>query len=146
MPDHDPYHLSRFVSAQEKVYENVLSELRSGLKITHWMWFIFPQMEGLGYSSISRHFSIKSGEEARQYLNHPVLGPRLYECAQAVLAIPGKTAWEVFGSPDDLKLKSSMTLFARYAGPDSVFARVLDRYFDGEQDRNTLLLLGKPDS
>ncbi len=146
MPDHDPYHLSRFVSAQEKVYESVLSELRSGLKITHWMWFIFPQMEGLGYSSTSRYFSIKSGEEARQYLNHPVLGPRLHECAQALLAIPAKTAREVFGSPDDLKLKSSMTLFARYAGSDSVFARVLDRYFDGEQDRNTLLLLGKLDS
>ncbi len=146
MPEQDPYNLGRFVSAQDKVYEIVRSELRSGLKITHWMWFIFPQIEGLGYSTISRYYSIHSGEEARQYLNHPVLGPRLRECAEAVLAIPGKTALEVFGSPDDLKLKSSMTLFAGCAGPDSVFARVLDKYFDGEQDPRTLHWWGNLDS
>ncbi len=141
MPNDDPHGLSRFLRAQENVYPGVLEELRSGTKITHWMWFIFPQMEGLGYSSTSRTYSIKSGEEARQYLQHPILGARLRECAEAVLAIQGKSAYEIFGSPDDLKLKSSMTLFARFTDPQSVFVRVLDRYFDGEPDERTLHLL-----
>ncbi len=143
MPNPDPYDLGRFLRAQEKVYDHVLAELRNGVKITHWMWFIFPQMEGLGYSPTSRYYSIKSGEEARQYLNHPVLGTRLRDCAEAVLAIHGRTAYEIFDSPDDMKLRSSMTLFACFAEPGSVFVCVLNKYFGGVQDRQTLHLLGR---
>ena len=140
--DHnDPFNLRRFVSAQEKIYGDVLAELRSGQKRTHWMWFIFPQIDGLGYSPTSKHYAIKSKEEARQYLNHPVLGGRLLECAEIVLDIKGRSASEIFGSPDDLKLKSSMTLFASVTNPESVFARVLDKYFYGQRDSKTLNLL-----
>ncbi len=141
-PEDDPYDLSRFVSAQAGVYDTALAELRGGLKRSHWMWFIFPQIQGLGHSSTAEYYSIKSIEEARSYLNHPVLGPRLVECAEALLAINGRTASEIFGSPDDLKLRSSMTLFAAVAEPPSVFARVLDKYYGGEKDMRTLSLLG----
>jgi uncharacterized protein (DUF1810 family) len=137
----DPFDLARFVGAQDPVYATVLAELRAGRKRTHWMWFVFPQIEGLGYSATSRHYSIKSTEEARHYLEHPILGKRLVECAQAILAVEGRCASEIFGYPDDLKLRSSMTLFAEVAGPDSTFARVLQRYFGGEPDRRTLELL-----
>jgi len=137
----DPFNLSRFVSAQARIYDEVLAELRSGQKRTHWMWFIFPQIEGLGYSATSMHYAIKSEAEARQYLKHPVLGRRLLECAETVLNIEGRSASDIFGYPDDLKLKSSMTLFAYVTHPESVFARVLDKYFQGKHDAMTVSLL-----
>jgi len=135
--------LSRLTNAQESIYDSVLAELRNGRKRTHWMWYIFPQIDGLGHSATSKHYAIKSIEEARQYLNHPVLGQRLLECAEAVFAIEGRSISEIFGYPDNLKLKSSMTLFAYMAAPCSVFARILDKYFNGEQDALTLQLLEK---
>jgi len=137
----DTFGLSRFTSAQDGVYDRVLEELKSGRKKSHWMWYIFPQIDGLGYSATSKHYAIKCMEEAQAYLNHPVLGPRLLECADAVLAIGGRSASDIFGYPDDLKLKSSMTLFASVAGPESVFVRVLDKYFRGERDVRTLQIL-----
>jgi uncharacterized protein (DUF1810 family) len=139
----DPHDLARFANAQGGVYERVLSELRGGRKLTHWMWFVFPQIAGLGQSTTSKLYAIKSLEEARQYLDHPVLGARLAECAEAVLAVEGRSASQIFGYPDDMKLKSSMTLFAHLAGPSSVFTRVLEKYFRGEQDETTLRLIGK---
>lgn len=135
------FDLERFISAQAAIYGGVLAELRSGRKRTHWMWFIFPQIEGLGHSATTLHYAIKSIDEARAYLNHPVLGPRLRECAEAVLAVEGRRASEIFPYPDDLKLKSSMTLFAAASEPGSVFVRVLDKYFAGNQDERTLQLL-----
>jgi len=139
----DPFDLSRFTPAQERIYDRVLAELRSGQKRTHWMWYIFPQIDGLGHSTTTKHYAIKSIEEARQYLNHPVLGTRLLECAEAVLAVEGRSVSEIFGYPDDLKLKSSMTLFETVADKRSVFVRVLDKYFHGERDVRTLHLLEK---
>ena len=139
----DLFDLGRFTSAQEGVYGSVLAELKRGQKRTHWMWFIFPQIDGLAHSTTSKYYAIKSIEEARKYLNHPVLGARLLECAEAVLAVPGRSVSEIFGYPDDLKLKSSMTLFAQAADPRSVFVRILDKYFQGEQDVRTLDLLAK---
>lgn len=137
----DPFNLSRFLSAQEGIYAAVLAELRSGQKRTHWMWYIFPQIDGLGYSATSKHYAIKSEAEAREYLAHPILGKRLLECAETVLGLEGPSASEIFGYPDDLKLKSSMTLFAYVTNPESVFARVLDKYFQGKRDTMTLNLL-----
>jgi len=138
----DPFGLNRFIEAQERVYGTVLAELKNGHKRSHWMWFIFPQIVGLGHSATSIHYSIKSAEEARAYLDHPVLGARLDECSRALLAVEGKSASTIFGYPDDMKLKSSMTLFASVApDPHSVFVRVLDRYFQGEQDAATLGIL-----
>ena len=137
----DPHNLARFVEAQEGVYERALSEIRAGQKHSHWMWFIFPQYDGLGFSEISKRYAIKSLAEAEAYLRHPVLGPRLLECAEAALSVEGRSANEIFGSPDDLKLRSCATLFARVSPPGSVFERVLDRYFDGEPDEKTLQLL-----
>lgn len=137
----DAFGLSRFITAQDIVYARVLEELKSGRKRSHWMWYIFPQVDGLGYSATSKHYAIKSMDEARAYLNHPVLGSRLLECVNAVLAIEGRSASDILGYPDDLKLKSSMTLFASVAGPDSVFARVIDKYFQGERDVRTIKLL-----
>ena len=137
----DPLNLDRFLGAQTSVYGQALAELRSGRKRTHWMWFVFPQFKGLGQSATSRHFAIKSLEEARAYLNHPVLGSRLRECAEAVRAVEGQTASDIFGFPDDLKLRSSMTLFAAVAEPESVFERVLEKYFQGKHDERTLQLL-----
>jgi uncharacterized protein (DUF1810 family) len=139
----EPFDLGRFISAQEGIYESVLAELRRGQKRTHWMWFIFPQIDGLAHSTTSKYYAIKSIEEARQYLNHPVLGRRLLECAETVLAVEGRSVSEIFGYPDDLKFKSSMTLFAYVADPRSVFVRILDKYFRGEQDVRTLDLLEK---
>ena len=139
----DPFDLGRFASAQEKVYHRALAELRGSKKRTHWMWYIFPQIEGLGYTPTTKHYAIKSLAEARQYLDHPVLGPRLLECTAAVLSIQGRSVSEIFGYPDNLKLRSSMTLFARVAEPDSVFARVLGKYYDGAHDVRTLRLLEK---
>ena len=135
----DPFNLSRFTSAQE-IYDRVLAELKNGKKRSHWMWYIFPQLDGLAQSTTSKYYAIKSLEEALAYLDHPVLGSRLLECANTVLEIEGKTVSEIFGYPDDLKLKSSMTLFS-YVASDSVFIRVLDKYFQGERDTKTLQLL-----
>jgi uncharacterized protein (DUF1810 family) len=132
--------LSRFVSAQAAVYPEALAELKEGRKRTHWMWFVFPQIAGLGVSPTARRYAIRSLDEARAYLAHPVLGPRLEECARAVLGVDGKTAEDIFGYPDDLKLRSSMTLFARAANDPGVFQAVLDRYYDGP-DSKTLDLL-----
>jgi uncharacterized protein (DUF1810 family) len=137
----DPFDLRRFTNAQDRIYDSVLAELKSGQKRSHWMWYIFPQIHGLGHSSTSKYYALKSIEEARQYYTHPVLGRRLLECAQAVLGIQGRSISEIFGYPDDLKLKSSMTLFASVADPYSVFVSVLDRYFNGERDVSTLRLL-----
>ena len=137
----DAFNLRRFLDAQESVYSTVLAELRGGQKRSHWMWYIFPQIAGLGYSSTSQYYAIKSEEEARQYLKHPVLGARLLECAETVLDVDGRSASEIFGPPDDLKLRSSMTLFAQVSDPDSLFARVIDKYFHGKRDDKTLTLL-----
>jgi uncharacterized protein (DUF1810 family) len=134
--------LERFVQAQEGVYDTALAELRSGSKRTHWMWFVFPQVAGLGHSATAQRYAIASLAEARDYLAHPVLGPRLTEAARALLAVPGRTAGQILGHPDDLKLRSSMTLFAAAADDPAVFQAVLDRYYDGP-DPATLRLLGR---
>ena len=139
----DPFDLKRFISAQEGIYDRALAELRDGLKRSHWMWYIFPQVEGLGHSPTTRLYSIKSLEEARQYLAHPVLGQRLKESAEAVLAIQGRSAADIFGHPDDWKLQSSMTLFELVSGPESVFGRILDKYYQGKRDTRTLQIVGK---
>ena len=138
----NPYDLSRFVPAQEADYAQALSEIKSGRKRTHWMWYVFPQIDGLAFSATSKLYAIKSVEEARAYLDHPVLGPRLLECAEAALHIEGTSAAEIFGSPDDLKLKSCATLFASITPRGSVFDRLLEKYYRGERDSKTLQLLG----
>ena len=137
----DPFDLTRFVRAQEADYETALSEVRSGRKRSHWMWYIFPQIEGLGASAMSRRYAIRSRAEAEAYLRHPVLGQRLVECAEAVLGIEGRSAFEIFGSPDDFKLRSCATLFAAVSPAGSVFERVLSAYFGGQRDEATLRLL-----
>src|SRR5437868_9058995 len=137
----DPHNLGRFVQAQKDDYDQALAEIKSGRKRSHWMWYIFPQIDGLGFSSMSRRYSIKSLAEARAYLDHPLLGPRLVECAEAALGVDGRSAHEIFGSPDDMKLKSNATLFASVTPADSVFARLLDKFFDGKPDGKTLELL-----
>jgi len=134
--------LNRFIQAQEDVYELALAELQSGKKRSHWMWFIFPQIDGLGFSQTSKHFAIKSIEEAKAYLEHPILGPRLLECAEAVMKFEGRSANDIFGSPDDSKLKSCATLFDYIAGPGLVFDRLLEKYCQGRRDGKTLKLLG----
>jgi uncharacterized protein (DUF1810 family) len=140
----DPHDLTRFVRAQEDDYERALAEVRGGRKRTHWIWYIFPQYDGLGFSSTSKLYAIKSRAEAEAYLNHPVLGPRLVECAEAALGVEGRSAFEVFGSPDDMKLRSCATLFAVVSPPGSVFERLLEKYFGGRRDEKTLRLLGSP--
>ena len=137
----DPYDLRRFLQAQEGDYEQALSEIHGGRKHTHWMWYIFPQIDGLGFSSTSKFYAIKSAEEAKAYLAHTVLGPRLLECAEAVGGVEGKSAAEIFGSPDDMKLKSCATLFASVSPPGSAFERLLDKYYQGRRDKKTLDLL-----
>ena len=136
----DPYDLARFVDAQAADYPRALSELRAGEKRSHWMWYVFPQLDGLGHSPMSRRYSIKSAAEARAYLDHPVLGPRLRECFAAVTDIAGRSANEIFGSPDDLKLRSCATLFDSVSDED-IFEQVINKYFDGERDEDTLRLL-----
>jgi uncharacterized protein (DUF1810 family) len=136
------FDLDRFVAAQEGVYESVLDELRRGRKVGHWIWFIFPQVAGLGRSAMSELYAISSLDEARAYLAHPVLGPRLRECAAVVLATKGRTALEIFGSIDAVKLRSSMTLFHHAAPEDAVFAQVIDRFYDGAVDEMTETRLG----
>jgi uncharacterized protein (DUF1810 family) len=127
--------LERFMRAQAGVYDSALAELRAGRKRTHWMWFVFPQIAGLGSSPTAQQYAIRSLDEARAYLAHPVLGPRLTEAASAVLAVEGRSASDILGYPDDLKLRSSMTLFARAASDPGVFQQVLDRYYDGPDPR-----------
>jgi uncharacterized protein (DUF1810 family) len=141
-PGDDPHDLGRFVDAQAGDYDEALAEIKGGRKRSHWMWYVFPQIDGLGFSSMSRRYAIKSVDEAKAYLAHPVLGVRLVECCEAVLSVHGRSAHEIFGSPDDLKLKSCATLFASVTPPDSVFARLLGMYFQGERDGKTLQLIG----
>jgi uncharacterized protein (DUF1810 family) len=137
----DPYDLDRFLVAQQPVIGAVRDELRLGRKASHWMWFVFPQLAGLGRSAMSQHYAIGSIEEARAFLDHPVLGMRLVECVELVLAVEGRTAHDIFGSPDDMKLRSCLTLFDAI-DRNGVFARALERYFEGRPDRATLDLLG----
>lgn len=135
----DEYELQRFVDAQEEgnTYEQALAELRAGRKTSHWMWFVFPQRAGLGQSAMSHTYAIASPAEARAYLDHPILGPHLVECSEALLAHRGRSAREILGEIDATKLRSSMTLFAGVAPEQPAFRRVLDRYFDGEVDAAT---------
>ena len=137
----DPHDLQRFVMAQDGIYEQALAELRAGRKASHWMWFVLPQLARLGSSSMAQRYAIGSLAEARAYLEHPVLGPRLVECAEAVLTHPERTARQIMGTPDDAKLRSSMTLFAHATDAEPVFDQVLDAFFDGEQDPRTVELL-----
>lgn len=130
--------LSRFIKAQEAIYDSCLSELANGQKVSHWMWYIFPQIEGLGRSETARYYAIKNFQEAQKYFHHPVLGKRLLECTETVLAVTGRSASQIFGYPDDIKFKSSMTLFAKVAERGSVFEQALIKYFDGQQDNKTL--------
>jgi uncharacterized protein (DUF1810 family) len=137
----DPHQLNRFVEAQRDWYATALRELRAGAKRSHWMWFIFPQVAGLGHSGMARRFAIRCRGEAEAYLAHPVLGARVRECAEALLAVQGRTAEEIVGYPDVMKLRSSMTLFAAVAPAGSPFERVLTRYFGGVGDEKTLAFL-----
>jgi uncharacterized protein (DUF1810 family) len=137
----DPHDLARFVSAQADDYATALAEVRAGRKRSHWMWYVFPQFAGLGFSATSQRYAIRSEAEARAYLAHPALGPRLAECCEAALAVEGRSATDIFGSPDDVKLRSSATLFAAVSPPGSVFERVLAKFFDGERDPATVRLM-----
>lgn len=141
MTTDDPFDLQRFVTEQEPVYDTVLAELRAGRKRTHWIWFVFPQLRGLGRSATADRFGIASLAEARAYLEHPVLGSRLRECTRLVQRLEGRSAEDVFGFPDVLKVRSSMTLFARAADDDADFDAVLEKFYDGEPDPATVELL-----
>lgn len=138
MATQGPYNLERFVTAQAPAYGRVCEELGDGRKKSHWMWFIFPQVAGLGVSAMARTFAISSRAEAEAYLQHPILGPRLIECTKLVNRIEGRSAFDIFGSPDDLKFRSSMTLFAEAAPDEPAFKKALQKYFAGEPDRRTL--------
>ena len=137
-PANDPYDLQRFVKAQDPVYDEVCAELRNGRKTSHWMWFIFPQIRGLGHSQMAVKFGIGSREEAEAYLRHPILGARLKECSQLLNQVEGRSIHQILGSPDDMKFKSSMTLFASVAPEEHVFTAALKKYFGGEFDQLTL--------
>jgi uncharacterized protein (DUF1810 family) len=139
-PD-DPYDLQRFVDAQNGVYESVINELRAGRKRSHWIWFVFPQIQGLGRSPTAMRFAIASADEARAYLAHELLGPRLRECARLVSQIDGRSIEEIFGWPDHLKVRSSMTLFARSTDDNGDFLAVLEKFYGGEEDPATLAKL-----
>jgi uncharacterized protein (DUF1810 family) len=136
-----PLDLQRFVDAQAPVYERVRAELRNGRKQSHWMWFIFPQIAGLGHSAMAQRYAISALEEAKAYLAHPVLGPRLRECTRFVVQTDGRSAYEILGSPDDMKFHSCMTLFARAAPQEDVFMDALEKYFDGAEDQATVARL-----
>jgi len=142
-PDGDPFRLERFVVAQARVHDGALAEIRAGRKTSHWMWFVFPQLAGLGRSEVSQYFGIASLDEARAYLAHPVLGPRLREAAAAVRDSPGPSAEAIFGGIDAMKLRSSMTLFHRAAPGEAVFREVLERFYDARPDEATDRLLGE---
>jgi uncharacterized protein (DUF1810 family) len=141
---HDPYQLQRFVDAQDQYgeYARATSELRSGRKTSHWMWYVFPQMRGLGQSPQSHEYGIISLAEARAYLQHPVLGPRLLECTQLLLSVEARSAGQILGSVDAMKLRSCMTLFGRAAPEEATFRQVLEKYFQGLEDEKTVELLG----
>jgi uncharacterized protein (DUF1810 family) len=139
----DPFNLKRFVEAQDRVYAQALAELRRGRKQSHWMWFVFPQVAGLGRSATSRRYAIRSGEEARVYLADPILGARLRECVTILLEGEEGSAEAIFGQPDTMKFQSCLTLFASQAGEDSVFAKALKRFFDGEHDEATNAFLSR---
>ena len=137
----DPFDLQRFVEAQAAVYERVRAELKNGRKQSHWMWFIFPQIAGLGHSAMAQRYAISSLDNAKAYLANPVLGPRLRECTSLVLQVVGKSALQILGSPDDMKFRSCMTLFARAAPEEALFRTALEKYFDGVEDSQTLTRL-----
>jgi uncharacterized protein (DUF1810 family) len=137
----DPFNLRRFVEAQDLVYRSVIGELRAGVKQSHWMWFVFPQVAGLGRSATAEMYAIGSLDEAKAYLAHPLLGGRLRECTQLMLDVTGKSARQILGSPDDLKFFSSMTLFAHAATDETLFRDALAKYFDKEEDPQTLRML-----
>jgi uncharacterized protein (DUF1810 family) len=137
----DPFDLERFVRAQDGDYQRALAEITSGRKRSHWMWYIFPQFAGLGQSPTSQRYAIGSLAEARAYLAHPILGSRLIACAEAALTVSDRSAHEIFGSPDDMKLRSSATLFALMSPDESVFARVITKYFNDHRDEKTLELV-----
>lgn len=139
----DSFNLNRFVAAQAPVYVHLLAELRAGRKRSHWMWFVFPQIDGLGRSAMAQQYAIESLVEARAYLDHAVLGPRLRECTQAAVSHTAKSAFEIFGTPDDLKFRSSMTLFAEASGEHSVYETALELFFDAEPDKFTLRRLAE---
>ena len=142
----DRYNLHRFLTAQAPTYDTVLAELRAGRKSSHWIWFIFPQIAGLGRSGTAQQFAIASLDEAKAYLQHPVLGPRLRECTQLVLDVEGRSAEEIFGSPDYLKFRSCMTLFSTAATDNALFKSALLKYFHGQPDQLTLDLLAQQQS
>jgi uncharacterized protein (DUF1810 family) len=135
--------LNRFVEAQESSYATALAEIQQGRKRSHWMWYIFPQIRGLGYSSTAQFYAIEDAAEAQAYVQHTLLGPRLLAICQALLGLPGQNATQILGTPDDLKLRSSMTLFASLPNPDPVFQAVLDKFFKGQPDPQTLRILGR---
>lgn len=137
----DPFALERFVKAQSPVYDKVLAELRNGRKTSHWMWFVFPQVNGLGTSPMAEKYAISSLDEASAYLDHPVLGPRLWECCEILMATEGLSADDIFGYPDVLKLRSSMTLFSKAAPAPNIFGGILEKYYGGEPDPGTLPLI-----
>lgn len=143
MTANDPYNLVRFVEAQDPVYQDVVRELSAGRKRTHWIWFIFPQIDGLGHSTMARRYAIKNLGEARAYLNHPILGKRLLDCAQLVGAIEGRSISEIFGFPDDLKFRSSMTLFSQGGDEKKVFEALISKYFAGHHDERTIEILNQ---
>ena len=138
----DEYNLQRFIDAQAGVIESVLAELRLGRKTGHWMWFIFPQLKGLGFSSMAQYYGIEPLAEASSYLEHPLLGPRLIECTRLVISIEGHSLREIFGTPDDLKFRSSMTLFAQATSENDIFMEALEKYCGGNYDQATLDRLG----
>lgn len=137
------YNLNRFVAAQQGTYETALNEITAGRKRTHWMWYIFPQIAGLGQSEISKRYAIKNLAKAEVYLKHPILGPRLIEISEALLSLKENNPLAIFGSPDYLKLKSSATLFSRLRSTESVFENVLEKFFDGKKDEKTLEILNR---
>jgi uncharacterized protein (DUF1810 family) len=141
MPATDPFDLERFVTAQAPVYDTVVAELRAGRKRSHWMWFIFPQLAGLGFSAMAQRYAIGSLEEAKAYLAHPVLGPRLRECCGLLVALQESDIHAILGAPDDMKLRSCLTLFQRAAPQEAVFAECLAKFYRGEGDAKTLALL-----
>ncbi|WP_152022038.1 DUF1810 domain-containing protein [Candidatus Uabimicrobium amorphum] len=136
----DTFHLQRFITAQESVYTRVVKELKNGRKDSHWMWYIFPQIDGLGFSATTKRYSIKSVAEAKAYLAHPILGQRLCECVELILAVEGKSVLQIMGAPDDLKLCSSMTLFSQMSD-NPIFSQILEKYFAGKLDTRTLEIL-----
>jgi uncharacterized protein (DUF1810 family) len=141
-PSTAPLRLQRFVDAQAPVYENVLAEIKAGCKQTHWMWFVFPQLAGLGHSAMARRYGLRGLSEAQAYWAHPILGPRLAQCVEALLSHPELSARDILGGVDALKLRSCLTLFAEADGRAEVFSRALDRFYDGQRDEVTLKALG----